>query len=185
MGPAVELGRSFVLPEYQKNYFSLFLLWKGIIRCVLRRPDAFVLFGAVSISQEYREASRGLIAAYLSDRASHELARFVGPRARFRTRVLRDQQTTRLAALAPDIEDLSLSISDIEDDGKGVPVLIRQYLKMGGRLLGFNVDASFSNALDALLLADLRNAPPAILERCMGRGAAAAFINRPRLQPQP
>jgi putative hemolysin len=181
LGPAVELGRSFVLADYQKNYASLFLLWKGIMRCVLRRPEAPVLFGAVSISQDYREASRGLIAAYLSDRASHELARFVSPHRRFHTLFRRDEQARRLASLAADIEDLSLSVSDIEDDGKGVPVLIRQYLKMGGRSLGFNVDASFSNALDALLMTDLRNAPQALLERCMGREEARAFISRPQL----
>jgi len=75
---------------------------------------------------------------------------------------------------------LSLSISDIEDDGKGVPVLIRQYLKMGGRLLGFNVDPSFSHSLDALILADLRQAPQALLERCMGRSEAKAFLEHAR-----
>lgn len=60
LGPAVELGRSFVLPDYQKNYASLLVLWKGIMRFVVRRPEAPVLFGAVSISQAYRDASRGL-----------------------------------------------------------------------------------------------------------------------------
>jgi putative hemolysin len=178
LGPAVELGRSFVLPDYQKNYSSLLLLWKGIMRFVASRPESPVLFGAVSISQAYREASRGLIAAYLSDRASHQLARFVAPRARFRDPSRWNPQIRHFAALAADIEDLSVSIADIEDDGKGVPVLIRQYLRMGGRFLGFNVDASFSHSLDALILADLRSAPPALLERCMGRTDAHAFLKR-------
>ena len=80
-----------------------------------------------------------------------------------------------------DIEDLSPSISDIEDDGKGVPVLIRQYLKMGGRLPGFNVDPSLSNALDAAIVADLRSAPLTLLERCMGRPAAKALLERQNL----
>src|SRR5262249_11199015 len=44
LGPAVELGRSFVMPEYQKNYAPLLLLWKGIMRVVQRRPEAPVLF---------------------------------------------------------------------------------------------------------------------------------------------
>jgi hypothetical protein len=60
-------------------------------------------------------------------------------------------------------------------------VLIRQYLKMGGRLLGFNIDPSLSNALDAPIVADLRSAPPALLERCMGRPAAKAFLERQNL----
>jgi len=177
LGPAIELGRSFVLPDYQKNYASLLLLWKGIMRVVVRRPEAPVLFGAVSISKEYRDASRGLIATYLSDRARHELARFVAPRTKFKDPCRGDPQIKHFAALAADIEDLSLSVADIEDDGKGIPVLIRQYLRVGGRLLGFNVDPSFSHTLDALILADLRSAPLPLLERCMGRTDAKAFLH--------
>jgi putative hemolysin len=178
IGPAVELGRSFVVPEYQKNYAALLLLWKGITRAVGRRPEAPVLFGAVSISPEYRAASRSLMTAYLSDRAAHELTRLVTARREFRDRTPRNQQIKRLAAVAADIEDLSLSIADIEDDGKGVPVLIRQYLKAGGRVLGFSVDPNFSDTLDALILVDLRRAPLALLERCMGRMEAQAFQQR-------
>jgi hypothetical protein len=118
------------------------------------------------------------MASYLSGRASHELAPLVAPRTRFRDPSRRNPQIKQFAALVADLEDLSLSIADIESDGRGVPVLIRQYLKMGGRLLGFNVDPSFSNALDALILADLRSAPLALLERCMGRPAAKAFLEK-------
>lgn len=175
IGPAVELGRSFVVAEYQKNYAALMLLWKRITRAVQRRREAPVLFGAVSISPEYSAVSRSLIAAYLADRAGHELARLVAPQKKFRDRALRDPNIKRFVTMAADIEHVSLSISDIEDDGKGVPVLIRQYLKAGGRVLGFSVDASFGNTLDALMLADLRSAPPALLERCMGRQEAEAF----------
>jgi len=175
IGPAVELGRSFVVADYQKNYSALLLLWKGITRVAERRPEAPVLFGAVSISRDYRAASRGLMVSYLADRESHRLAQLVQPRKRFRDPVLRNPQIKRLAALSTGIEDLSTSIADIEDDGKGVPVLIRQYLKAGGKLLGFNVDPQFSDTLDALIMADLRTASQAMLERCMGRAEARAF----------
>jgi len=176
LGPAVELGRSFVLPEYQKNYASLLLLWKGIMRAVQRRPEAPILFGAVSISNQYRPASRSLMVNYLAARASHELARYVQPRKRFQHRAMKDRAIRRFVSLAADIEDISLGIADIEHDSKGVPVLLRQYLKAGGRLLGFNLDPSFSDVLDALIVADLRTAPAALLERCMGRVEAKAFL---------
>ena len=176
IGPAVELGRSFVMPEYQKNYASLLLLWKGIIRFVQRRPEAPVLFGAVSISKEYQDASKGLIATYLSGRASHELARYVQPRKRFRHPAMRNGQIKRFAALAADIEDVSNSVADLEHDAKGVPVLLRQYLKAGGRALAFNLDPNFSDVLDALIVADLRTAPLALLERCMGRAETRVFL---------
>jgi len=175
VGPAIELGRSFVCAEYQRNYSSLLMLWKGIARFVERHPQAPVLFGPVSISREYHEISRGLIATYLSDRESHELARMVSPRVRFQG-AQRHRSVRRLAALTASLDDLSRSIADIEEDGKGVPVLIRHYLKSGGKLLGFNVDHNFSGVLDALILADLRTADPAMLERYMGRAEAQAFL---------
>src|SRR5215831_15238186 len=119
MGPAIELGRSFVMPEYQRSYAALLLLWKGIVRMVIRRPEAPMLFGAVSISREYHEASRSLIAQYLVQSASHELASLVRPRTPFRHRALRDAAVRHMASLAADIDQVSLPIADIEPDSKG------------------------------------------------------------------
>src|SRR5450755_1530635 len=68
LGPAMELGRSFVRPEYQRQYAPLLLLWKGIARMVARRPQIPVLFGAVSISNAYNEASRELIYRFFEAR---------------------------------------------------------------------------------------------------------------------
>ena len=76
-----------------------------------------------------------------------------------------------------DLDELSQPITDIEADGKGLPILLRQYAKIGGRLLGFNVDRNFSNVLDGLVVVDLRQTEPAVLERYMGREAAANFQN--------
>jgi putative hemolysin len=185
IGPAVELGRSFVMPEYQQNYASLLLLWKGITCAVERRPEAPVLFGAVSISNRYRAASRGLIVNYLAESASHELVRFVQPRRRSHHPAICGGEIKRFATLAADIEDVSHSIADIEDDAKGVPVLLRQYLRAGGRFLGFNLDPKFADVLDALIVADLRTAPVALLERCMGRFEARAFLDSHRAVHSP
>jgi putative hemolysin len=178
VGPALELGRSFVCPAYQKSYSPLLLLWKGIARFVQQHPEAAILFGAVSISREYQAASRGLIASYLSDRALRDLALLVRPRREWREPAAHADTVKRLAGVAASIEDISHSISEIEEDGKGVPVLIRQYLKAGGRLIAFNVDPTFSHAVDALILTDLRNAPLSMLERCMGRLETKAFLER-------
>jgi hypothetical protein len=79
-------------------------------------------------------------------------------------------------ALPPISKTFRCSIADIEPDAKGVPVLLRHYLKAGGRLLGFNLDPAFSDVLDALVLADLRTAPAALLERCMGAAEARGFL---------
>ena len=76
-----------------------------------------------------------------------------------------------------DIRDLSELISQIEHDRKGVPVLIRQYLRLGGEVLGFNVDPRFMDALDALVLVDLTKTPPRTLSRYMGRAEAETFLS--------
>ncbi len=67
-------------------------------------------------------------------------------------------------------------VSDIEPARAGVPVLLLQYLKLGGKLLGFNVDPNFSNALDGLILVDLTKTGPKLLERYLGKDEAAKFL---------
>ena len=143
--PALELGRSFVRPEYQKNAIALLLLWKGIGQFVARHPRYRVLFGPVSISREYNTVSRDLMVSYLEARCGHQdLAALVEPRRKLRSRRLRACDTACSAPCFPASTSFP-KWSPIEADGKGIPVLVRQYLKVGGEMLAFNVDAGFSS----------------------------------------
>ena len=83
-----------------------------------------------------------------------------------------------MCAALRDLDELSQPITDVEIDGKGLPILLRQYAKIGGRLLGFNVDRKFSNVLDGLIVVDLRKTQPTVLERYMGREDAMTFRRR-------
>jgi putative hemolysin len=173
IGPALEMGRSFVRPEYQKSYAPLLLLWKGLARVVAREPRYRVLFGPVSISNTYKNASRRLMASYFEGKDTGSgLARLVRPKT-----PLRGQTWLARAAksLVSDLDDLLTLIDDIEADDKGIPVLLRQYLKLGGKLLAFNVDRDFANALDGLIVVDLLDADPRQLERYMGKEGLVAF----------
>ncbi len=177
IGPAVELGRSFVRPEYQRQYAPLLLLWKGIGQYVSRRPEAPVLFGAVSISNDYSEISRRLIVRYFHTRQRDaELARLVRPKRPFR-KLLVDWEIDSLVQMARDPEELGAPIMDMEPDGKGLPVLLRQYCRMGAQLLGFSVDPKFANALDGMILVDLRTSERGLLDRYMGKERAARFLD--------
>ena len=176
LGPALELGRSFVKPEYQRQYAPLLLLWKGIARMVARRPAVPVLFGAVSISNEYSSASREMIFRFFEAHMQEdELAGLIEPRRPFRPGLLRRWDCSGMHRALRDLDELSQPITDVEADGKGLPILLRQYAKIGGKLLGFNVDRKFSNVLDGLVVVDLRQTEPAVLERYMGREGAARF----------
>jgi putative hemolysin len=175
IGPAIELGRSFIRPEYQKQYAPLLLLWKGIGRYVAGRPECAALFGGVSISNDYHPVSRHLMVKFLEGHGAEHLARMVAPRRAYRPAERLFRRTGAVRRTPAGIEDLSNLVAGVERDGKGVPILIKQYLKAGGRLLGFNVDRRFVDALDALILVDLRNLPLAVLERYLGKPGAAAF----------
>jgi putative hemolysin len=196
LGPALELGRSFIRAEYQRQYAPLLLLWKAIARLVARNPlakdpaakNSFmqgrvathpeipVLFGAVSISNDYNAASREMIYRFFESRMQDDdLAGLVKPRSPFRPARLRPWDCRAMCAALRDLEELSQPITDVETDGKGLPILLRQYAKIGGKLLGFNVDRKFSNVLDGLIVVDLRQTEPAVLERYMGREDAAKF----------
>ncbi|MEX2222800.1 MAG: GNAT family N-acyltransferase [Candidatus Rokuibacteriota bacterium] len=175
LSPAIELGRSFVRAEYQRSFAPLLLLWAGIGRFVERSPRYAVLFGPVSISARYAPASRRLIVEYLSAHsADTRLAREVKPRRPFRTGARTAPSTAAMPAPGS-IDELSRRIAQIEHDGKGVPVLLRHYLQLGGRLLGFSLDRDFADTLDGLIMVDLREVEEAVLARYMGKQGAAGF----------
>jgi putative hemolysin len=180
ISPALELGRSFVRQEYQKTYAPLLLLWKGIGQFLIRNPQYKLLFGPVSISNGYTAASRHLMVEFLSAyRQSPELAPLVRARNPFRQRPskLTDEL---IGATVWDVEELSALIADVETDRRGVPVLLKQYLKLGGELLAFHVDRRFADALDGLIVVDLRKTDARVLERYMGKAGAAQFLSEPR-----
>lgn len=167
--PAIEIGRSFVRPEYQKKHLPLLLLWKGIGRFVADHPKYRNLFGTVSMSNTYSEVARHLVAGYFEqERERFPMGRAVTPRTPLRVKrsLLWDRPAARCRI--PDLEALSDIVSEIEPDGKGVPVLMRQYHKLGGRVLACNVDPRFNMALDALLVVDLARTEPRLLELYMG-----------------
>ncbi|MBZ5668029.1 MAG: lysophospholipid acyltransferase family protein [Acidobacteriia bacterium] len=176
IGSALELGRSFVRPEYQRQYAPLLLLWKGIARFVAAHPETPVLFGAVSISNEYSSLSREMIVRYFEQREDgREFADLIQARTPFRAPKLRRWDCGAVCGALRDLEELAEPISDVEEDGKGLPILIKQYAKVGGRLVGFNLDRKFSDVVDGLVIVDLRQTDPAVLERYMGRDGYAGF----------
>jgi putative hemolysin len=178
IGSALELGRSFVRPEYQHQYAPLLLLWKGIARFVAAHPQTPVLFGAVSISNEYNRLSREMIVRYFEqrkDKDGREFADLIQARTPFRAPMLRRWDCGAICSALRDLDELADPISDVEEGGKGLPILIKQYAKVGGRLVGFNLDRRFSDVVDGLVIVDLRQTDPLVLERYMGKEGYAGF----------
>ena len=168
LAPALELGRSFVRAEYQRDYLPLLLLWRGIGRFIVKNPRYRYLFGPVSISATYSPASHGLITDFLErHHFDHALARLVRPRH------LRPASLGSRPSLSSATVDADRLVAGIEADGKGLPVLIRQYLKLNARALAFSVDPAFGHVTDALMVVDLAAVTPAVLRRYLGDDGVA------------
>lgn len=165
MGPAFELGRAFVRPEYQRSFSALLLLWKGIGRLLANAPECKALFGPVSISNRYQDGSQRLLRAFLAqnhlDRELDGLVTAVNPPT---TRTAPPRGSSPVA----DVGELDALIKRLEGS-QGMPVLLRQYLRLNATLLGFNVDPAFGDALDALMMVDVRRIPIPLRLRYLGQ----------------
>jgi len=176
LNPALELGRSWVLPKYQGSLHALFGLWKGIGQFVARYPRYHKLFGAVTISDDYNAISQNLIVRFLrrtrTDRKWGQAMRAFIP--------FMDRPESLSLGLAS-IEEVSAKVAKNELDGKGVPVILRHYLKLNATLLDFAYDPKFGDSLDALVLVDLREAPALLLKKYMGKEGYARFAREYRV----
>ena len=179
LGPALELGRSFVRQEQQGRPMPLALLWRGIGAYLARNPTYKVLFGPVSISQKYKALSRRLTVDLLGKCCGHhELGALVKARNPWRDHLTREERAA-LARVVRDADDISMLVSDIEADDQGLPTLLRHYLRLNACLLSFNLDASFGNCIDGLIVVDLRTAEPKLLRRYMGEAGYASYMSVP------
>ncbi|MHA2769804.1 lysophospholipid acyltransferase family protein [Vibrio harveyi] len=174
MGKSIEMGRSVIAQQYQKSMSALLLLWKGIATFVHQNTDYTHLFGPVSISNDYSDTARQLLAQSMTlHHYDSNCAEYVTPSNPLPEHH-RDWNTSMLTALG-DLQLLSRVIARI-DEGKGVPVLLRQYLSLNGKLVCFNVDPAFNNALDGLITVDLRDVQEKTLARYMGREQTHEYL---------
>lgn len=188
LGPALELGRAFVVRGRQKSHMPLLMLWQGVGRFLARHPKYTTLFGPVSISADYSPVSRYVMAKRLlaaTTQPGKERRAAQDPSGNFRLprRSIAGVDLESLADLAGNIEDLGRLIEGIDPAGKGLPVLLRQYMKLNGRVLAFNLDQDFGDALDALLVVDIRDCDNRTRTRILGPDGAAAFRALHGLEP--
>ncbi len=159
---AMELGRAFVVPEYQRDYVPLLMLWKGIGRIIVRH-NLRTLFGPCSIGLGYAEASTHILRQYLKENHwSDELSILAKGIC----------EPAPISGLNPinvhglDYKACNKAVKDIENGEKGLPILFKHYLQLGGEIAAFHEDKAFGT-LDALLVVDLVNTPKKILLRYM------------------
>jgi len=157
---SLELGRSFIIKEYQKKPLSLFLLWKGILYLLLKNPNYRYLLGPVSISNEFKSYSKTLCVEFLkANYFNSEFAGYIKARNPCKLRLLRIfEKDLFLKYTEKDVGRLDSFIHDFDPQYR-TPVLLRKYLSVNAEILGFNIDPLFNNCLDALMMLDLFEVP--------------------------
>jgi len=177
LDPGVELGRSFVAPGYQRMVQPLALLWRGIGHFLAEQGRYRYIFGPVSISSEYTSISKHLMVEFLTRERRHPvLAGLITPRNPYRA--VTGMDASEISAELRTVREVSARIADSEPDGKGIPILLKHYLKLNATLLSFNVDPAFSHALDALLLVDVTAMPSLLLRKYFGEKGAVELRKR-------
>lgn len=180
LSDALELGRSFIRPEYQRKPLALALLWRGIGEVLVRNPRYRRLLGPVSISSRYQGSSRRLMLAYLDQfQASRQLRALVDPLRPVRV-TPSDIEQRVLSASVSSARQFSRLIEGI-DGARGIPVLLQRYLELGAQVLSLSSDPAFGDCTDALVIVDMDRAPATLLKRFMGDAGYERYSNAPRL----
>jgi putative hemolysin len=171
LGPALELGRSFVTPEYQGT-FALALLWRGIGEWLSREPEIRALTGVASFDRRYDDATLALMVAALE--AHHAMPSSMRLAARPRTPFELDARPpSELVATLGSVSALNRRVLERTGD-RGLPVLVKNYLLLGARVVGFNVDHDFSDVVDALIVVERDRIDPRRLARFTGAASPEA-----------
>lgn len=157
---SVELGRAYIVPDYQRKRLPLFLLWRGILSFLLVNPQYKYLIGPLSISQQYSDISKHVIIEFVKQNYyDHDLAALVKPRKPYKIKTKEIDTEVILENLKGEIGRLDNFIEEIEPYHFRIPVLMKKYIKQNARIISFNVDPDFNYTLDGLMILDLSLLP--------------------------
>ena len=155
----IELGRTFIVPEYQRQNKPLMLLWQGILQILTANSDYRYLLGSVTMSNSYSTKAKVLMVNYFKEHHwDKTLAKMVVPRNGIGA-LAKVKINTALLKNIDDIALIDKLIIDLDSNNMAMPVLFKKYLSQGSKFIGFNVDHDFNDCLDGLAILDVRNIP--------------------------
>lgn len=176
LNETLELGRSFIVKDFQRGTTSLLLLWKGILQIFLSNTSYRYMLGPASISSEYSRTSIKLIECYLKrnhfDKEKSKWIKPLNPLPKFTI-----SSVKKRVADIKSIEMLDKVVNDLESGQRSIPVLIKKYLQLNGKVLSFNVDHDFNDAIDVFIILDCQQVPEAAL-RMLSKGNTENVMKR-------
>lgn len=168
MSESIEMGRAFIISEYQQKPMPLFLLWKGIVHTTLRYPEHKYLIGGVSISNQFTEFSKSLMIEFMkSHYYDPYVAQYIHPKNEYKVKLKDADKDFVFNETKSDLNKFDKIIDEIEPEGLRLPVLIKKYIKQNARVVAFNVDPLFNNAVDGLMYIRIADLPESTVKPVM------------------
>ncbi len=168
MSQSIEMGRAFIIKEYQQRPMPLFLLWKGIVHCTLRFPEHKYLIGGVSISNKFSNFSKSLMIEFMkSHYYDPYVAQYVHPKKEFKVKLKDADKDFVFDESKSDLNKFDKIIDEVEPGSLRIPVLIKKYIKQNAKVVAFNVDPLFNNAVDGLMYIRIADLPESTVKPVM------------------
>jgi putative hemolysin len=168
MSESIEMGRAFITAEYQQRPMPLFLLWKGIVHCTLRFPKHKYLIGGVSISNKFSNFSKSLMIEFMrSHYYDPYVAQYIRPKKEFRVKLKDVDKDFVFDETRADVNKFDKIIDEVEPGSLRLPVLIKKYIKQNAKVVAFNVDPLFNDAVDGLMYIRIADLPESTVRPVM------------------
>ena len=168
MSNTIEMGRAFIVSEYQQKPMPLFLLWKGIVHVTLRYPEYKYLMGGVSISNQFSDFSKSLMIEFMkSHYYDPYIAQYIYAKKEYKVKLKDGDKDFVFDATKADMQKFDKIIDEIEPGALRIPVLLKKYVKQNARLVAFNVDPKFNNAVDGLMYIKVADIPESTVKPVM------------------
>ncbi|WP_370390123.1 GNAT family N-acyltransferase [uncultured Winogradskyella sp.] len=168
MSQSIEMGRAFIVKEYQQKPMPLFLLWKGIVHTTLRHPEHKYLIGGVSISNQFSNFSKSLMIEFMkSHYYDPYVAQYVRPKKEFKVKLKDADKDFVFDSTEADLNKFDKIIDEVEPGALRLPVLLKKYIKQNAKLVAFNVDPLFNNSVDGLMYIKIADLPESTVKPVM------------------
>ncbi|MFV0572217.1 MAG: GNAT family N-acyltransferase [Xanthomarina gelatinilytica] len=168
MSESIEMGRAFIIKEYQQKPMPLFLLWKGIVHTTLRHPEHKFLIGGVSISNQFSNFSKSLMIEFMkSHYYDPYIAQYVHPKKEFKVKLKDADKDFVFDETEADLNKFDKIIDEVEPGALRLPVLLKKYIKQNAKLVAFNVDPLFNNSVDGLMYIKIADLPESTVKPVM------------------
>ncbi|MFM9989485.1 GNAT family N-acyltransferase [Flavobacterium sp.] len=168
MSKSIEMGRAFIIKDYQQKPMPLFLLWKGIVHTTLRNPEHTFLIGGVSISNQFSDFSKSLMIEFMkSNYYDPYVAQYIHPKKEYKVKLKDADKDFIFNEAEADLVKFDKLIDELEPGSLRLPVLIKKYIKQNAKVVAFNVDPLFNNAVDGLMYIRISDIPESTMKPVM------------------